>query len=144
MITQPYIILVCWNSVYVISVTVLFSRFCWVTHSKNTFHTHTTVKMWISMVSQIRLQAYFLSLPTRSIALINNMTTNNNPIVVVVTVDQMLYQGLQLVGFNCQRVKNVSCTINLDQFCAHFGSNPIELSTPKFGKIHKPHNVVKQ
>ena len=54
------------------------------------------------------------------------MTTNNTPIVVAVTtVDQMLYQGLRLIGFNCQRVKSVSYTINLERFCAHFGSNPI-------------------
>jgi hypothetical protein len=37
----------------------------------------------------------------------------------------MLVQGLRLVGFNIQRVQNVSLGKNLRRFLAHYGSNPI-------------------
>jgi hypothetical protein len=45
--------------------------------------------------------------------------------VIIVSVDQMLVQGLRLVGFNLQRVQNVSQKENLARFRAHYGSNPI-------------------
>ena len=45
--------------------------------------------------------------------------------VIIVTSDQMLVQGLRLVGFNIQRVQNVSLGENLRRFRAHYGSNPI-------------------
>jgi hypothetical protein len=45
--------------------------------------------------------------------------------VIVVTTDQMLLQGLRFVGFDTQRVQNVSLTLNLRRFKSHYGSHPI-------------------
>ena len=44
---------------------------------------------------------------------------------IIVTVDQMLCQGLRLVGFNAHRVSKVSRSTNLERFRAHYGLNPI-------------------
>ena len=46
-------------------------------------------------------------------------------VVIVVTPDQMLTQGLMLVGFENHRIQNVSRVVNLERFRAHYGSNPI-------------------
>ena len=48
--------------------------------------------------------------------------------VIVVTEDQMLIQGLRLVGFSTQQVQKVSLTQNLRRFKSHYGSHPIVYS----------------
>jgi hypothetical protein len=48
--------------------------------------------------------------------------------VIVVTEDQMLIQGLRLVGFSTRQVQNVSLTQNLRRFKSHYGSHPIVYS----------------
>jgi hypothetical protein len=45
--------------------------------------------------------------------------------VVIITSDQMLRQGLRIVGFNTERIQNVSLDANLERFRAHYGSYPI-------------------
>ena len=45
--------------------------------------------------------------------------------VVIISPDQMLRQGLRLVGFNTERIQNVLLDANLERFRAHYGSNPI-------------------
>ena len=44
---------------------------------------------------------------------------------IVVTVDQMLLQGLRLAGFSTKRVQNVCLNDNLRRFKSHYGSHPI-------------------
>ena len=45
--------------------------------------------------------------------------------VIAVTTDQMLLQGLRFVGFDTQQVQNVSLSLNLRRFKSHYGSHPI-------------------
>jgi hypothetical protein len=45
--------------------------------------------------------------------------------VVILTADELLRKGLELVGFEYHRQQNVSRETNLQRFRGHYGSNPI-------------------
>ena len=44
--------------------------------------------------------------------------------LVILTEDEMLFKGLQLVGFNRRRMENVKRDTNIERFKAHYGSIP--------------------
>lgn len=44
--------------------------------------------------------------------------------VLILTADEVLRKGLQLVGFDCRRQRNASSPTNLRRFRTHYGSNP--------------------
>ena len=46
-------------------------------------------------------------------------------VLVILTADQVLHQGLNSVGFRNHRVQNVSRATNVERFRAHYGSNPL-------------------
>jgi hypothetical protein len=46
-------------------------------------------------------------------------------VVVILTADQVLHQGLICVGFKTNRIQNTSRASNLERFRAHYGSNPL-------------------
>jgi hypothetical protein len=48
--------------------------------------------------------------------------------VVILTTDEILRKGLELVGFDCRRQQNVSWPKNLERFRAHYGSDPVVYS----------------
>ena len=45
--------------------------------------------------------------------------------VVILTADEMLHQGLRHVGFELHRILNVSRRTNVDRFKSHYGSDPV-------------------
>ena len=48
--------------------------------------------------------------------------------LLILTPDEILQKGLELVGFSCRRQQNVTRPTNLVRFRAHYGSNPIVYS----------------
>jgi hypothetical protein len=44
---------------------------------------------------------------------------------LIVTPDQLLHQGLRLIGITNNRIENILRERNLERFRAHYGSNPI-------------------
>ena len=45
--------------------------------------------------------------------------------VVLLTADELLRKGLELVGFDCSRQQRVCRATNLQRFKGHYGSNPV-------------------
>ena len=46
-------------------------------------------------------------------------------VLITLTTDQVLHQGLNSVGFRNHRIQSVSRATNLERFRAHYGSNPL-------------------
>ena len=44
--------------------------------------------------------------------------------LVILTEDEMLFKGLELVGFTLDRMENVERDTNIERFKAHYGSIP--------------------
>ena len=51
--------------------------------------------------------------------------TTTTTMVEILTANEILRKGLELVGFDWHRQRNVSRPTNLQRFRAHYGSNPV-------------------